>query len=94
MLSVSRHYRAGPYGLSSAHLKANKGLTSCLWRPMSFGEPDAAACASDRVAATYLDPSRALTLDAYQSVGAGISSPVPLDPEFVITALVSAPGLA
>lgn len=76
---------AGPYGLSAAaHLRLAEGLEMCVFgEPMSFWErhmPVGMLLRSPREGSHISAPSRALTLDAYQSAsGNHVSNPVPLD---------------
>jgi cation diffusion facilitator CzcD-associated flavoprotein CzcO len=75
---------AGPYGLSAAaHLRAANGLDICVFgEPMSFWErhmPKGMLLRSPLAGSHLSDPSRALTLEAYQSTsGNQITAPLPL----------------
>jgi cation diffusion facilitator CzcD-associated flavoprotein CzcO len=75
---------AGPYGLSAAaHLRAANGLDIRVFgEPMSFWErhmPKGMLLRSPLAGSHLSDPSRALTLEAYQSTsGNQITAPLPL----------------
>jgi hypothetical protein len=75
---------AGPYGLSAAaHLRAANGLDIHVFgEPMSFWErhmPKGMLLRSPLAGSHLSDPSRALTLGAYQSTsGNQITAPLPL----------------
>ena len=76
---------AGPYGLSAAaHLRAANGLDIRVFgEPMSFWErhmPKGMLLRSPLAGSHLSDPSRSLTLQAYQSTsGNRITAPLPLD---------------
>jgi len=75
---------AGPYGLSAAaHLRAANGLDIRVFgEPMSFWErhmPKGMMLRSPLAGSHLSDPSRSLTLEAYQSTsGNQITAPLPL----------------
>lgn len=75
---------AGPYGLSAAaHLRAANGLDICVFgEPMSFWErhmPKGMLLRSPLAGSHLSDPSRSLTLQAYQATsGNQITPPLPL----------------
>src|SRR6202040_738682 len=75
---------AGPYGLSAAaHLRAANGLDIRVFgEPMSFWErhmPKGMLLRSPLAGSHLSDPSRSLTLQAYQSTsGNQITAPLPL----------------
>ncbi len=76
---------AGPYGLSAAaHLRQVKGLDVRVFgEPMSFWEcnmPAGMFLRSNWTATQIADPSRSLTLEAFQAAtDSPFSTPVPLD---------------
>ena len=76
---------AGPYGLSAAaHLRTIAGLTVRVFgKPMSFWErnmPKGMLLRSNWSATRIADPTRSLTLEAFQQAsGAHFATPVPLE---------------
>lgn len=76
---------AGPYGLSAAaHLRTIPGLDLRIFgKPMSFWQchmPEGMFLRSGWEATHIADPTRSLTLEAFQSAsGRSFSKPVPLD---------------
>src|SRR5438309_4208654 len=78
---------AGPYGLSAAaHLRAANGLDIRVFgEPMSFWErhmPKGMLLRSPLAGSHLSDPSRSLTLQAYQKKsGKQITAPLPLRSE-------------
>lgn len=76
---------AGPYGLSAAaHLRTIPGLDVRIFgKPMSFWQchmPEGMFLRSGWEATHIADPTRSLTLEAFQSAsGRSFSKPVPLD---------------